>query len=173
MASDKRYNVFVTVGTTSFEKFIQVFDTEEILTQLKQLGVNKITVQIGRGKYIPFRNTLSSLKKSMDLSYFDLKPSIDAYIKEADLIIGHAGVGTIVETLRANKPLLVIVNQDLMDNHQQEVASGLATKGYINMAYPETLLETLKSKDIFNVVKYPPVEYDAFPNLVDEEMMDL
>ena len=117
----KEYNVFVTVGTTKFEKFIRVFDTEE-------------------------------------------------YINEADLIIGHAGVGTIVETLRANKPLLVIVNQDLMDNHQQEVASGLEKKGYINVAYPETLLETLKTKDVFHAIKYPPVDYNAFPNVGDEEM---
>ena len=166
----KEYNVIVTVGTTKFEKFIRVFDTEEILTELQLLGVKTITVQIGRGEYIPFQNTSLALKKSMELSHFDLKPSIEEYINEADLIIGHAGVGTIVETLRANKPLLVIVNQDLMDNHQQEVASGLEKKGYINVAYPETLLETLKTKDVFHVIKYPPVDYNAFPNVVDEEM---
>ena len=34
----KEYNVFVTVGTTKFEKFIRVFDTEEILTYNRIIG---------------------------------------------------------------------------------------------------------------------------------------
>jgi UDP-N-acetylglucosamine transferase subunit ALG13 len=35
----------------------------------------------------------------------------------------HAGAGSIFEALRARKPLLVVINAALMDNHQQARAA--------------------------------------------------
>ena len=36
------------------------------------------------------------------------------------------GAGTILECLRANKTLLVVVNTQLMDNHQEELTRAMA-----------------------------------------------
>ena len=39
-------------------------------------------------------------------------------MKKSDLIISHAGSGTILEVLDLCIPLIVVINGDLMDNHQ-------------------------------------------------------
>lgn len=41
-------------------------------------------------------------------------------------MISHAGAGTCIEVLQAEKTLAVIVNDSLMDNHQVELAEKLA-----------------------------------------------
>ena len=118
--------------------------------------------------YKEFLQTLIS--KGISIETFRHKPSIAHYIESADVIIGHAGVGTIMETVRAEKPLLVVVNTDLMDNHQTEVAEEMSGMGYIHMGYPNTLKSILADKNIFEVVPYPKRDTDAFPCLLDDLM---
>jgi UDP-N-acetylglucosamine transferase subunit ALG13 len=43
------------------------------------------------------------------------------------------GAGTIVHVLRSEKPLIVVVNALLQDNHQQELARKLHQEGYLVM----------------------------------------
>ncbi|PIN08511.1 N-acetylglucosaminyldiphosphodolichol N-acetylglucosaminyltransferase [Handroanthus impetiginosus] len=52
------------------------------------------------------------------VDYFTFSSSIAKFLKSASLVISHAGSGSIFETLRLRKPLIVVVNEDLMDNHQ-------------------------------------------------------
>jgi beta-1,4-N-acetylglucosaminyltransferase len=40
------------------------------------------------------------------------------------------GAGSCLEVLAANKPLIIVVNEDLMDNHQMELASQLYSDGH-------------------------------------------
>lgn len=40
------------------------------------------------------------------------------------------GSGTILQTLRLNKKLIVVVNKSLMDNHQYELAQAMHIKNY-------------------------------------------
>lgn len=48
----------------------------------------------------------------------------------AALVLSHAGAGTCLEALEAGKPLLVVVNDFLADNHQLELASKFNQEGY-------------------------------------------
>ena len=41
------------------------------------------------------------------------------------------GAGSVMETLAAGKPLVVIINERLMDNHQLELAERLAEDGHL------------------------------------------
>lgn len=51
--------------------------------------------------------------------------------KHADIAIGS---GSILTALRAGKPLLVVPNTDLMDNHQAQLADELARGNYLATA---------------------------------------
>ncbi|RZC11516.1 UDP-N-acetylglucosamine transferase subunit ALG13-like [Glycine soja] len=66
------------------------------------------------------------------------------------------GSGSIFETLRLGKPLVVVVNQDLMDNHQSELAEELADRKHLYCASPQTLHQTIADMDLSSLLPYSP-----------------
>lgn len=50
------------------------------------------------------------------------------------------GAGSVLETLQAGKPLIVVINDLLMDNHQLELASQLAEDGHLYYATCRSVL---------------------------------
>jgi UDP-N-acetylglucosamine transferase subunit ALG13 len=60
---------------------------------------------------------------------YRFKASISGDVSGAGLVISHAGAGSIFESLRAGKPLVVVVNTALADNHQTELAEALGGGG--------------------------------------------
>lgn len=138
----KFHNVFVTVGTTQFNALIDAINTSEVATALRHLGLRRLTVQIGSGYDHDLPN--SSHYKGIQIEVYSLKPTIMPDIRSADLIISHAGAGTCIDVLtERNVPLVVVVNDQLMDNHQTELADQLASDGYIIACKPEGLAKQL------------------------------
>lgn len=79
------------------------------------------------------------------------------------------GSGSIFETLRAKRPLVVVVNDLLMDNHQCELAEELAEKKYLVYASsPGSLLDTLRNMNVKNLVPYPASNPSALVNALDQ-----
>ena len=64
----------------------------------------------------------------------------------AALIISHAGSGSIIESLSRQKPLLVVVNDALMDNHQAELAGQLDADGHLHCTGCQGLLAALQQR---------------------------
>ncbi|KAK0527807.1 N-acetylglucosaminyldiphosphodolichol N-acetylglucosaminyltransferase catalytic subunit alg13 [Tilletia horrida] len=75
-------------------------------------------------------------------------PDLPSFIQRADVVVAHAGSGTILEVLRSNAststttekkktaPALVVVpNHTLMDDHQSELALALGRKGYLEVGH--------------------------------------
>jgi len=60
---------------------------------------------------------------------YRFKATLAADVASAALVVSHAGAGSVFEALRARKPLLVVVNKALADNHQLELARALAAAG--------------------------------------------
>ncbi|KAL5215904.1 hypothetical protein ABZP36_007305 [Zizania latifolia] len=100
---------------------------------------------------------------TLQVDYFTFSTSIADYIREASLVISHAGSGSIFETLRLSKPLIVVVNEDLMDNHQSELAEELAERKHLFCARPQTLREAVEAMDLTALQPYEPG--DAKPGL--------
>ncbi|KAL8518633.1 hypothetical protein ACS0TY_009836 [Phlomoides rotata] len=157
--SDPKRVVFVTVGTTSFDSLVRAVDSREVREALFKKGYTDLVIQMGRGSYIPSKSAAEDGSISVD--YFTFSSSIAEYLKSASLVISHAGSGSIFETLRLRKPLIVVVNEDLMDNHQSELAEELAERKHLFCARPQTLYDTISAMDPSSLVPYQPG--DAMP----------
>ncbi|XP_050221111.1 uncharacterized protein LOC126671388 [Mercurialis annua] len=155
--TDQNYNykriVFVTVGTTLFDALVRAVDTNEVKQQLFKKGYTHLLIQIGRGSYIPIKS--EGEDGSVAVDYFTFSSSIADHLRSASLVISHAGSGSIFETLRLGKPLIVVVNEDLMDNHQSELAEELADRKHLYCARPQTLDRVIADIDLESLLPYP------------------
>ncbi|KAK0068534.1 UDP-N-acetylglucosamine transferase subunit ALG13 [Biomphalaria pfeifferi] len=100
MASRSRQRLYVTVGTTKFDSLITEITSSHILAALKKLGFCEVILQIGRGDYIP--EDIESSANTPKVSYYRFKDSTASDIAQADLVICHAGAGSIMDALGAD-----------------------------------------------------------------------
>ncbi|KAL3323087.1 hypothetical protein AABB24_040272 [Solanum stoloniferum] len=114
----------------------------------------------------PPNRTASAENGFPALDYFTFSSSIADYLKSASLVISHAGSGSIFETLRLGKPLIVVVNEDLMDNHQSELAEELAERKHLYCARPQTLYKTISDMDPGSLVPYQPGDAKPVAELI-------
>ncbi|XP_074277045.1 uncharacterized protein LOC141600699 [Silene latifolia] len=157
--------VFVTVGTTLFDALVRAVDTEEVKRELYAKGYTHLLIQIGRGSYKPTKSAGGD--GSLAVDYFTFSSSIAESLKSASLVISHAGSGSIFETLRQSKPLIVVVNEDLMDNHQAELAEELAERRHLFCAHPHTLYNTISSMKLDSLIPYPPGDAKPVAKLIN------
>ncbi|XP_010927169.2 uncharacterized protein [Elaeis guineensis] len=162
---ESRKMVFVTVGTTCFDALIKAVDSQHVKEELSRKGYTDLLIQMGRGTYVPSK--FSGEDGSLAVDYFTFSPSIADYLRSASLIISHAGSGSIFETLRLGKPLIVVVNEDLMDNHQIELAEELADRKHLFCARPQTLHQTIEVMDLKSLIPYPPGDAVPVAKLID------
>uniref|UniRef100_A0A1L8E2B1 UDP-N-acetylglucosamine transferase subunit ALG13 n=1 Tax=Nyssomyia neivai TaxID=330878 RepID=A0A1L8E2B1_9DIPT len=139
-------NIFVTVGTTQFSGLINALNSDEMTSALEHVRCKKLTIQCGN-QDMPLNEQTTSIHRVI----YNYRPSIEEDIRMADLVISHAGAGTCIDVLRQRKPLIVVVNDTLMHNHQIELAEQLGTEGALVHCIPATLPETLKTFDTANL----------------------
>ena len=173
----KKKSVFVTVGTTSFDALVEAMDSEEMIQTLIERGYDSLTIQRGRGTYVPKHivTSTSSERSSaptpwrtfFKVQVVEFLPSLDAVLKEASLVISHAGAGSVFESLSLGKPTLVVVNESLMDNHQVELAETLASLGHVAWTKPDGLLQALNAFDPNSLVKYESGECTLAKDIED------
>jgi len=120
--------VFVVTGTQApFDRLLSIIDT----WASKQVKYTVIA-QMANSK-INFKN----------MTCFDyLEPDVfNEYFNNADVIIGHAGIGTIITALENEKKLVVfprlVKYNEHRNDHQLHTAKGFDKLGLINVAYTE------------------------------------
>ncbi|XP_027338886.1 UDP-N-acetylglucosamine transferase subunit ALG13 homolog [Abrus precatorius] len=145
--------VFVTVGTTCFDALVRAVDSNDVKQALFAKGYTHLLIQMGHGSYLP---TKSEGDGSLAVDYFTFSSSIADHLRSASLVISHAGSGSIFETLQLGKPLIVVVNEDLMDNHQSELAEELADRKHLYCASPLTLHQIIADMDLTSLLPYSP-----------------
>ncbi|KAG5899839.1 hypothetical protein JTB14_012310 [Gonioctena quinquepunctata] len=175
-------NVFITVGTTEFSKLISSITTKKVIDALLYSGYEFIQLQTGSSftniEIDPALDLTYEITREGDSTFLNLGNKItlkyDSYfenfsqeISKSDLVISHAGAGTCLEVLRHKKPLIVIVNEDLMDNHQQELAEEMQSNGYLYYGNCDNLHEVLK-KSLRQLKKYPQMNGLVFPQYLDK-----
>ena len=78
------------------------------------------------------------------------------------------GAGCISEALSCNKPLIVVVNEKLMDNHQFELAKQLAIDNYLIYCICDHLKDVLETKDFTSLKKYSPGDPKLLADFLDD-----
>lgn len=127
--------IFVTVGST--------YPLDRLVKEIDNVGKNKnyeIFAQIGESNYTPKKTKFEKF-----LSYEKMQEKI----KWSDIIISHAGVGTIIDALNQNKQLLLFPRlkkyDEAVDDHQIEICKAFEKK--YNIKY------TLNEKELNNLIK--------------------
>lgn len=155
--------VFVTVGTTSFDELIEGVTRPEAVQALKARGYERLVLQVGRGNLLPAADSCPDVQ----LEAFRFKDSIAEDMRRADLVISHAGAGSCLEALGAGKPLLVVVNDKLMDNHQLELARQLHADSHLLYCTCSILTETLRTMDLSGLLPFQPAQTQNFADFMD------
>ncbi len=151
--------IFVTLGTQnySFDRLLEMVDG------LIAKGVirDEVFAQTGHSAYVP-----------QNYGYVDFLSPADynRYITEAEFVIAHAGVGTIMSCLSNHKKLIVVprtkAHKEHVDDHQAEIADAFAEKGYLLCAGSCQALEAA----ILAVPDFSPREYEKGGGSVESKI---
>ena len=123
--------------------------------------------------------------------FYRLKPSTAEDIAGASLVISHAGAGSIFDCLRcplpeatartrkrreereSGRPLLVVINDSLADNHQVELAEAMAERGHCLYCIPPDLPTSIERLKAAKLHALPPRSTHLFEaalsRLIDED----
>lgn len=130
----------MTVGSTLFDSLIKTVDDPRFVDCLKKAGYKGLHVQYGKG-YVPTKITSKAGFEVVQYSY--KKNGWKEEIDNAALVIGHAGAGTILDSLEAQKPIIVVANDLLMSQHQTEIANTMHKLGHLYVSNVSALLADL------------------------------
>ncbi|WOO80885.1 UDP-N-acetylglucosamine transferase subunit ALG13 [Vanrija pseudolonga] len=169
-------SLFVTVGSTRFQALTDAVLSPSALDALSSVGVTTLVVQLGSAD-IPAHVGVGAQGGEWAhgaLGVTVLRYTVDAahmarLLAASDAVVSHAGAGSILQVLRLPRPLLVVPNTALMDNHQQELADALRAGDYLTVASVDHLLDGLKRLLANPETKpFPAFEPARFRSILDE-----
>ena len=116
--------ILVLLGTqnNSFHRLLEKMD--ELIN--RGLISEKVIVQSGYTNY-----------ESKNMRIFDLIPQeeLEKYQEQADLIITHGGVGSIISSIKKGKKVIAVPRlheyHEHVNNHQKQIVEAFDKKGYI------------------------------------------
>lgn len=147
----------VTVGSTQFNSLIEAMDSEVIFRALAKRGITRLLVQKGTSSY---QMRLSSAH-GVTVEVFAYRPRLHEVLRDAALIISHAGAGTILEALEYKRPLIVVPNRALMSDHQLELAEALSAERYLFCVQLGDICSQLQSLDFNTLWAFPGLDTAA------------
>ncbi|MDD4082341.1 MAG: glycosyltransferase [Sphaerochaetaceae bacterium] len=136
--------IFATVGST--------YPLDRLTKELDKIGENKeykIFAQIGESKYMP---------KNIEFTKFLTYQEMQSKIKWADLVISHAGAGSIIDLLISKKRFVLFPRlkeyNEAIDNHQLELCEAFSKKYKIKYTTePTELPKLLEDKRLIAKIK--------------------
>lgn len=142
--------ILVLLGTqnNSFHRLLKKLDE---LIENKVID-EKVLVQSGYTKY-----------ESKNMKIFDLIPQeeLERYQQQADLIITHGGVGSIISSIRKDKKVIAVARlhkyHEHVNDHQKQIVELFDKKGYVIGINDVNELE----KAIIKAQNFIPVKYDT------------
>ncbi|AGO13826.1 AaceriAGL042Wp [[Ashbya] aceris (nom. inval.)] len=146
--------VVVTCGATvPFPGLVNAVLERKVLSEMAHCGFLRVMVQYGRGFAEEFERRVSALEavheacdleelrgcdaqawrwQGLEIIGFAFHVQLERLIgSQAALVVSHAGTGSILDALRQQKPLIVCVNETLLDNHQEQIARRFEALGHL------------------------------------------
>lgn len=146
--------IFVTVGTFRFDELIKLVDN------LASTSSHTFTCQLGCGEYKP-KNCI----------WFEFSSNFEGFISDADLVITHAGAGTVYGLLEQHKNIIVIPNTFRVDQHQLELARYVNENNFaltcISLFELENALEQSSSFFDQNCLRYSKEPFNKFDDILE------
>lgn len=128
--------IFVTVGTLHFEFIRLIKKMDDIAGKIDE----KVIMQIGFTNYEP-----------INAEWFKFKDinSIMKYYEKSDVIVAHAGAGTLLDSLSFKKPIVAVPRRkkygEHIDDQQLELTDVLEKSGKVFAVFDiENLDSTIK-----------------------------
>ncbi len=155
--------IFVTIGSAvrgiEFIRLIKKMD--EIAGKITE----EVIMQIGTIDYKP--------KNAQFFKYASYQENLE-YFKKASLIVGHCGIGTVLNALKFKKPIIVVPRRIQYgelnkDDHQIEIAQKLDGKELIEVVYNTENLEIAIKKMLARV----GMEIKGEPNFEKDELVKI
>lgn len=173
--------LFVTVGTTSFDSLVEAVLEDDFVAAAAKFGFDSVVLQIGRGKSPSQLSALEEVheagsgdactwtfvrrtRNGQTLPYtcYRFKANINEDIQGAWAVVSHAGAGSVFESLRAGRRLIVAINTALADNHQEELARALAQRGHLLYGEPHQVAGLLGEMASRQLEPLPPIDTQPF-----------
>ena len=128
--------IFVTVGEQlPFDRLIRTVD------EWGRTSKKEIFAQIGRSTYIP---------QHIPYKDFLTPEEFKEKLLAADVIVAHAGMGTIITALEMGRPILIMPRQvtfgEVRNNHQFSTARRFMDLNYATVAFDEVELKAKLDK---------------------------
>lgn len=157
--------IFVALGTQPFpmDRILRELD---LLVQESPQGVYDIFAQTGYSKYRPGNFAWQAFLPAQEYAQ---------RIREADLLITHAGAGTMLSALSQQKRIIVCPRKkklrEHVDDHQQQLARKFQEMGCILVLDGQPLREMID-----RAMQYPFVPYRSAPSQLPQllcEFLDI
>ncbi|EJS43768.1 YGL047W [Saccharomyces arboricola H-6] len=188
--------IFVTCGATiPFPKLISSVLSDVFCQELIQYGFVRLIIQFGKDYGPAFENLVqehggkreyknipieelgcgeaarqySLMDGKLEVIGFEYSTKVQSIIQNlSNLVISHAGTGSILDSLRLNRPLVVCVNDSLMDNHQQQIADKFVKLGYVWSCAPSvtSLIASLRASQTEKLKPFPVSHNSSFERLL-------
>ena len=157
--------ILVTLGTQDkgFDRLLKAIDREI----KKGTITDRVVVQAGYTEY-----------QSDKMEIFDMidKEALEKLTQEADLIITHGGVGSILTALSYGKTIIAVPRlkkyKEHTNDHQKQIVNRFAKEGYILAAKDLSQLgKMIEKAKTFHPKKYRS-NRDQFLQVIDQYIMD-
>ncbi|MDD3367979.1 MAG: glycosyltransferase [Lachnospiraceae bacterium] len=140
--------IFVILGTQKFQlnRLLRLLDA---CIENKRI-TQEVVAQIGYSDYLP-----------KHFAYYDFfsKADFDKMITDADIIITHSGVGSIITALGVEKKVIVFPRlskyKEHVDDHQIEIAKAFSKKKFVMYCgEDDDLVDLIENSEDFPFEKY-------------------
>jgi beta-1,4-N-acetylglucosaminyltransferase len=135
-------NALVTVGTTPFPSLVSFFD--------KPVADFEVVIQCGDPTY-----------RARHARCFAFARQIQEHYDRADVIVTHAGAGSVYSLLEMGKRLVVVPNLDRADKHQLDLAGYVRSQRYAVVV--ERLQDSTPDDILRRGLEFEPAPYVKRP----------